>query len=443
VGGLKVTADRVLCGLVVASLLAGCSAGSGGSAAPPSPASTPTAPSRASSSAAITISIPRGGHESGARQRAFVSPSTDGVSVTVTHATGGVVDYDVTTNYNVSPGTSSTCAGTDPEVCTLQIPAPVAPRPDFDTFAFTLYDEAPGGEPPTFGKGAHVLGAGTSTASINANASNFIATYIDAIPASVAFSRRVLSGDGYLGFTLPVAFETLDVDLNPILSGTYDPLDQAVSIAVNAPIPPKGSTTLAIVPPDFSGDSPPPPQCNAAASGQQSVATCRSADAISVTFLQPANLPFDATYFSTITTASSGSVTNTTPLYISPIFVLDTTDPASASSGPTFTPGSSGVSPLLSLDGGTGTVQLSDPGARTQGTAASFTPNENSGCNGVIPSGGIAATSISGFKITGVAPPPAQSNTGCVITFKDTFGGTVLLDVVDGATGASPGISGK
>ena len=432
--------DRVRCALAAASLLAGCSSGSAGSLAPVSPSGAPTGtPPKTSSVAAITISIPRTGHASATRLRDFVSPSTDGVSVTVAHSTAGVVDYNVTTNYNVSPGTASTCAGTDPEVCTLQIPAPVSPSPDYDTFSFTLYDEAPGGNPSAFGNGAHQLGTGVSVASIIANAANSILTYIEPIPKSVEFKKLVLSGDGYLGFTLPVGFETLDADLNPILAGEFDPFGPAFSIAVAAPIPPAGSTTLALALPPLSTAA---PTCNAAASGQQSVSTCRSADAVSMTYLQPAALPFDVTYFSTIATPATSAVTTTTPLFVSPIFVLDTADPPAASSGPAFAQGSSGVSPVLSLDGGTGTVQLSDLGARTEGTAAAFTPNEDSGCNGVIPSGGIVATSINGFKITGVSPAPVPAKTGCVITFTDNFGGAVLLDVVNGVTQEVPGAQG-
>jgi hypothetical protein len=349
--------------------------------------------------------------------------------------TGGVTDYDVTTNYDVAPASSSTCAGTDPEVCVLQIPAPIAESPDFDTFSTTLYDQAPGGASNTFGSGANVLGTGTTTSSITADAANSIDTYIDGKPASVAFvengvTQSLLSGDGYRGFSAALGVEPMDVDLNVITGGTYDPYGPPFAISVNEPESPPGSTTLALTPPDLSSASPPAPVCNAAAAGVGSVTTCRTADAISATYLQPASATFDVSYFATVSSGTS-SVSATSPVFIAPIFIADSTDPATSTTGPSFTQGASGTSPLLALDGGKGTVSPREPGAVSEGSSPAFTANQNAGCNGVIASGGIVAKSNGSFTIQGVALASAHDTGTCVVTFTDGTGGSVALAVSD------------
>jgi hypothetical protein len=421
---------RALCGLICAGVLSACGSGSG---QPLSPA--PAASKAALARVAVSIRIPRPKTASARRAPAFVSPSTNGVAVKVTHLTGGVVDYDVTTNYDVAPASSSTCAGTDPEVCMLEIPAPVAESPDFDSFDVTLYDQAPGGAANTFGSGAKVLGSGSSTASITANAANSIVTYIDGLPESVAFfengvTQSLLSGDGYLGFTASIGVEPMDVDLNVITGGTYDPYASPFAISVTEPETPAGSTTLAISPPDLSGASPPAPVCNAAATGVKSVTTCRTSDAISATYLQPASATFDESYFALVSSGTT-AVPATAPVYIAPIFVADSTDPATSSSGPSFTQGASGTSPLLALGGGKGTVSPREPGAVSEGSSPSFTPSQNAGCNGVIAPGGIVAKSNGSFSIQGVSLGSASDNGTCVVTFTDAAGGTVALAVSD------------
>jgi len=454
---------KLLGALLVSSSLVGCSAGGGGRTLSPLPGSPATSPSTAPASggsstargrAMLRLTIPRQSNSS-ARHRDFISPSTQGVAIQVTHMTGSTIDYNVTINYDVAPGETTDCTGGDPQVCTLPIPAPLAPSPDYDTFNFTLYDQAPTGTPLTFGTFAHVLGTATIQASIAPNVNNSILAYVGGIPASASFVPPVISGDGYLGFSSIFGAQALDMDQNVILGGVYDPYNPGFTLGVTEQQLPAGSTTLSIALSDLSSYSPAPPVCNAAATAVTSVTTCRSSDILSFAYLQPAASPFDMAYYATV-----AATTLVGPaLYVSPIYISDTTDTASRiSGGPSFAQGSSGTSPSIALDGGTGTVNLLEPGPAAENVPVSFTAAQNANCSGVIASGGITAVSATEFTIAGATGSSAMARrralhlrslqslqsqrpsgkrrtegdpSACVVTFTDNFGGNVALVASD------------
>jgi len=438
---------RRLGALLVSSLLAACSGGGHAVSPVPSTPATGASPT-AKGRATVRLAIPRPSNSSSRRRREFVSPSTDGVSVQVTHTTNSVIDYNVTVNFDVSPGSTTNCTGGDPQICTLQIPAPIAPSPDADTFVFTLYDQAPLGSPPAFGSSAQVLGSGTVVASIDPSVNNSITAYIGGTPTSVAFAEPVISGDGYLGFSSNFGVDALDADQNVILGGVYDPYNPAFGLGVTDQNLPAGSTTLSIAVSDLSSYSPTPPACNAAATGATSVTTCRSSDVLSFVYLQPSSAAFNTAYYATVATTSPSLPSGA--LDVSPIYVTDTTD-TGASGGPLFTQGSSGTSPSLALNAGTGTVTLFEPGPIADGLTLSFSEADNGQCGGIIATGGVTATSPTTYTIAadgsspgpGLAPAPAPraralhrngsrrtlGDPGCALTFTDNYGGSVVLDV--------------
>jgi hypothetical protein len=237
---------RRLAGIAIASLtLSACGGGSGVPTLLPSSVSSPyTQPTQsptASSSAVpqatstqanvvLTIggdtdtalaAIARHTASTGTRKPMYVSPSTLGITVSV--SPGGS-----TQAFDVSSG-SPLCTSGSPRTCTLSIVAP----PGSDTFTLIEYDQAPSGG--VIPGGAKQLATATLTQTITANANNTLNFYVDGIVTGVATSGGVTYGslpaDG-AAHTYAISLIATDGDGNTVSAGSSTPYNNPITVTL-------------------------------------------------------------------------------------------------------------------------------------------------------------------------------------------------------------------
>jgi hypothetical protein len=370
-----------------AVLLAGC--GGGGSALKPLPAPDTT---RLSGAQTATMTVIVGGRSgavtSSVKRPRFISPSTNGIDITV-HAHGGVAVIG-NSKTDISSG-SAACGGQTglPRTCTISVPAPAGN----DDFVGTTYDTAPSGN--SFGSG-HVLGIGTLTASIVSGASNNFTLYISGVINALGFlaPNASLPADGAT-HTFGFILNPSDFDNNAITAGANDPYQNPIGIQLTE----SGASGHTIL------------IKNGAPSGTSATLT-RSSDTISV--------QYDGGGFPGYSIAVAVSAGNVTPetLTVSPLYVTSTSSRAGNKSL-TYT-----------AAGQTAQVNFFESGApaATQYTATSST------CGGIASTSPIAQGSNSSTTVTAVG------NGNCSITFSDgtssitwtvtitTTGGTININ---------------
>lgn len=201
---LQKAAARVLVGIASAALITGC--GGGGSPNPSLPlvAATPivaspisggsgggtsTTPTTAtfilSESASAQDAVSREqayrATNNGGRRPMFVSPGTQGVTITATPNGGSPTIYV----YNVSSGSSLCSTSGSTRTCTM----PVAIDPGTYSFTMTLYDQAPTGAPLTIPSTANALGVSNlGSVVIAPHTTNNVAFSVEGIVSGVALS---------------------------------------------------------------------------------------------------------------------------------------------------------------------------------------------------------------------------------------------------------------
>jgi streptogramin lyase len=201
--------------------MAGCSGGGGGASAivPPSagnPGGNPGGNTTPTAKVRVSLVIPKPAPSTtGKSRRLFVSPSTNGVSVTTfahsdtTHSTPLA-----TAVTNVSATSNACTSGTNGRTCTVAISAPVGT----DDFVFALFDTAPVGN--AIPASAHELGTAGVTQTVTANTENTIAAPISAIVAGLSGSTATVlePTDGH-SHQVALAVTPTDFGNNPITAG--------------------------------------------------------------------------------------------------------------------------------------------------------------------------------------------------------------------------------
>ena len=216
---------RTLGTLVAAALIAGC----GGGLSTPPTAAVGTAPSRAITTAKITIVVPAQQTAARARHPAYVSSSTQSMTIAVNGGTPLAV--------NLTPSSPGCVAG--PTTCTVSVDAPVGT----DTFAVKLYDAA--------GGTGNALSSATVQQTIVANAGNTIRLTLGGIVQTIA----IAPGNGALTFnagtpqTFDLTLAAKDAQGNTIVGpgGYLDANGAPLSVALSAfPEQGSGTRTLAL-----------------------------------------------------------------------------------------------------------------------------------------------------------------------------------------------------
>jgi hypothetical protein len=201
------------CALGVATLgLAACG-GNGGSSpfSMPAKSSGPAVMTKVKATIVIPRAVKRGSSKKG---RKYVSPSTEGLIVTVVDSTGtNSYGYDVQAN---APGCSTNSS--NETVCEFSITAAVGN----DTFDAYTYDASEGTTNPTvlgssFTAAGNLLSQETGyAATIAADTNNVVTLTLEAAVATVTASPAVLSVSGNGGTTNAADFEGIDGDSNQI-----------------------------------------------------------------------------------------------------------------------------------------------------------------------------------------------------------------------------------
>jgi streptogramin lyase len=202
----------------VSLTLAACGGGSKGASTLPQ--ATPTSASEANGktanvSAQIMIPAAAAGTAS-TRRPAFVSPSTNGVQVTVyAHSDTNHTTPLATTVTNVSSGSNACTGGAGSRTCTVAVTAPAGS----DDFVFVLYDTAPvnGAIPGS----AHILGNAGITQTVASGTNNVIAAGIGGLIVGLSGQAALvkLAADGAthdIGLTIAPT----DFGNNPITAGS-------------------------------------------------------------------------------------------------------------------------------------------------------------------------------------------------------------------------------
>ena len=218
---------------IVALALAGCSGG-GRSVIPPATGGTGTAVlTPAADALKVTIRIPATGASAAARKPAYVSPSTNGIAITVYPALAtpppsptAVADVSASSpNCTNNPDGSRTCQ--------ISVQAPIGN----DFFIVTTYDQVPAGGVP---QGAQ-LSTATLQYQVRAGQVNTLPLTLNGIIATV-----VLGPTGYLvpasPQTLSLSVNAKDADGNIIIGpGNYS---SPISLSISGD--PNGTTTLSL-----------------------------------------------------------------------------------------------------------------------------------------------------------------------------------------------------
>ena len=208
----------------IAALLAGCSGGAGSiprSTAPAAQQAAPVASTATSpTTTKIALTIPAG------LKPAYVSPSTQGVAISV-YGVSATPPPGPTQTYDVS-STSSACTtgASGSRNCTLSITAPAGN----DYFAVSAYDAKPvSGAIPL---GAHVLSSGTTQAYILANAPNTLPLSLGGLISSIAIAPPAYSVPfGTAHLPIPFTVQALDAQGNTILgtNAFVNPISLSIS----------------------------------------------------------------------------------------------------------------------------------------------------------------------------------------------------------------------
>jgi streptogramin lyase len=194
-------------------LVTGCSSGGGKSA---SPIPQPVAGAANAASVTVKMVIPNTSVTSATtRKPAFVSPSTNGVSVTTyAHTDTNHATPLGTSVTDVSAGSSACTATAGARSCTVSLTTPPGP----DDFVFSLYDTAPvNGAIPA---AAHLLGSAGITQTITAGAANVVNAGINAIVVGLSGQAALvpLAADGTV-HNVGLTIAPTDFGNNPIVAG--------------------------------------------------------------------------------------------------------------------------------------------------------------------------------------------------------------------------------
>jgi len=186
--------------------LVGCG-GSGGAGSPALPGAGGTRPM---ADARLVITIPqRTGTSAGSRAPAYVSPSTQSLTVQI--------DGGTPTAQNLTPGSPNCGVGGPLNALTCTVP--IAATPGSHTFTFVTYDG--------LGGTGNVLSTNAVTQSIVANQTNSIdvtlagvpaSLQVNALPVGTGVSGNITTGFQIVGeLSLPFSVTTLDADGNIII----------------------------------------------------------------------------------------------------------------------------------------------------------------------------------------------------------------------------------
>ncbi len=199
--------------------LAACAGGGGGKAVPPAavaPNASP-APTAATATGSVTlqISIPGATAAQLRRAPAFVSPSSQSMTIAVNGGSPATV--------NLTSGSPNCASGTTP-TCSATISAPVGN----DTFIVTLYDAG--------GGSGHALATKTLTQTVSANAANTIALVLNGVVNRISLTPATQTVPAGVATAMPVIVNAYDAQNNIIVGpGNYtDAGGNALTIALTA-----------------------------------------------------------------------------------------------------------------------------------------------------------------------------------------------------------------
>lgn len=226
---------RTLGALVAASLIAGC--GGGGRTTPPTAAAI-AGPKGQLARASITVVVPAPRPASRGRRPAYVSSSTQSMTVAVN---GGAP-----VAMNLTPSSPGCVPG--PTTCTLGVDAPVGT----DTFAVRLYDAA--------GGTGNVLSSATVQQTIVLNAGNVVRLTLDGVVQAISIAQQ---GGGAVTFaagtarSFAIALTARDAKGNTIVGpGAYlDASGAPLSIAISLRESGSTSSTFALSSTTVTGPS--------------------------------------------------------------------------------------------------------------------------------------------------------------------------------------------
>lgn len=379
-----------LAAVFAAFTAAGCSGGKGGSALPQA-APVPTSAAQTSGSTAnvsmnMVIPAPTVG-TTASRRPAFVSPSTNGVTVTVyAHSDTGHTTPLATSVTNVSSG-SNACTGTGSRTCTVAVVAPVGS----DDFVFVLYDTAPvnGAIPGS----AHILGNAGVTQTVVAGTANVIAAGIGGLIVGLSGQASLLkfAADGQthdIGLTIAPT----DFGNNAIVAGSSNaPFANPITVTV-AEAGGSGHVLL-----ELDGGTP-----------AAQVTVSKATDTVQAVYDGLGSAGYQATVTLTAS-AVSGQGGATESAVIEPILFV---------SNPTVFYGTAPAT-VKTYPAGEHLLAISEPTA-AGGTTYTVTPT---GCTGILKVGTIIGTGTSATVL--VLGGTTISTSGCSLAISD---GTLTLN---------------
>jgi hypothetical protein len=389
-----------------ALLLTGC--GGGGSSQ--SPLAFGTSVPQSAGPLSLSIFIPSSTTSSSSTRRSpkFISPSTNGLVITdCVHGASPCTAF--TGNVDLSSSSSACTTVNNGRSCTLTILA----SQGSDDFTFTTYDVTP---PTTgFGTAAHQLGTSTISGLTIASGTNTVNVALGGTVASVRLNLTQRSVYGYSALTTSVGVTALDADNNIIVAGATTVSNTGAGSQTDT-----YSNPIAVAVSESGGSGHTKLSLNGG-SATTSVTTTKSSDAIALAYDGNAG---SSSYYATVT----ASTTNASGSMVSASANLNTISISAAGAGIGSFAG--GASPKAVFASGTGeseTIMVTE----TNGVG-SFAPvgvSNLGSTNCPSSSVGLSASSFgaSGSNFTISAGSVNTAGTGCVVTFTDSFGGSVSI----------------
>jgi hypothetical protein len=397
---------RRLLALTGAAFLAAC--GGGGSTQSPVAFATSAPQSAGPMSLSIFIPTSTTSPSSTRRSPTFVSPSTNGLSITdCVHGASPCTAF--TGNVDLSSSSSACTTVGNGRSCSVSITA----SQGSNDFTFTTYDVTP----PTsgFGTAAHQLGTSSISGLTIASGTNTVNVALGGTIASVKLNLTQRSVYGYSALTTSVGVTALDADNNIIVAGATTVSNTGAGSQTDT-----YSNPIAVAVTESGGSGHTKLSLNGG-SAATSVTTTKSSDAIALSYDGNAG---GSSYFATV----MASTTNAAGSPVSASANLNTISITANGVGIGYFAG--GASPKTIFASGTGeseTITVTE----TNG-AGSFAPVgvANLGSTN-CPSGsvGLSASSFgaSGSTFTIGAGTVNTAGTGCVVTFTDVFGGSISI----------------
>jgi len=434
---------RLVLGIAVLALIAGCAGNGSGGIAPHAPAK----PSGAKLQAHVVIHVPKA---AGRRHPQFVSPSTQSVAVQV--------DSDAVTTVDLNPRAPNCTASANGTTCTVAILA----SPGMHKFAFTTFDEPAGA--------GNILSANVVTQMISSGAPNLVNVILDGVAAAVVLQVTDgtlvanVAGNGFsaaLNATATILATPFDADNNAIIGPGAPVVTASLGTASGGAFsiaPVNGQlNTFTLTTPSAAGSANLAFQLTGATMPIATEALTAALPvinpaAMTITTVTPGRFTFDETGYTgdatesddcagianvTFQTLTSGNVVRSVALGACTITIMDQFGQTAAATVndvvvPTPPPG---AAPIVISPSSLGSADASVPTNVTVSEANYTGPfNEADTCGTnvvtVMPDYGTGPSAV--FQVT------APSGVNCVATFTDNQGGSGTLTIKTTVGGIFP-----